>query len=70
MLLIHKTYNNEIIVGILYSSLLKIEENILKGSVNNEVFLEFEDKNTPLEYGGIGLIVESGTQSTDEIIVG
>ena len=52
-----------------YDLTLKIEENILKGSVNNEVFLEFEDKNTPLEHGGIGFIVESGTQSTNEITI-
>ena len=53
-----------------YKLSLKVKKNNLQGYLDKKLFLEFNDIDSPLNYGGIGFVVESGTQSTDEIIVG
>ena len=53
-----------------YKLSLKVNKNNLQGYLDKKLFLEFNDIDSPLNYGGIGFVVESGTQSTDEIIVG
>tara|TARA_Y100000590_G_C14809353_1_gene671951 strand:- start:13 stop:234 length:222 start_codon:yes stop_codon:yes gene_type:complete len=50
-----------------YDLSLKVEDNKLTGYLNNKSILEFEDTENTLYHGGIGFIVESGTQSTNEI---
>ena len=53
-----------------YKLSLKVKKNNLQGYLDKKLFLEFNDIDSPLNYGGIGFVVESGTQFTDAIIVG
>jgi len=53
-----------------YKLSLKVKKNNLQGYLDKKLFLEFNDIDSPLNSGGIGFVVESGTQFTDEIIIG
>ena len=48
---------------------LTVNENILKGYLENNLIIQASDKENILESGGIGLLVENGTLNTDEIII-
>ena len=50
-----------------YDLSLKVEDNHLTGYLNNKPVIEYEDTTNSLDQGGIGFVVESGTQSTNEI---
>jgi len=50
-----------------YDLSLKVENTRLTGYLNNKPVLEYEDTENSLNQGGIGFVVESGTQSTNEI---
>ena len=52
-----------------YDLSLKVDGSNLKGYLNDKLVLEFDDLNNTLTNGGIGFVVESGTQSTNEIII-
>ena len=52
-----------------YDLALEVDGNKLKGFLDGDLVIEFEDSNNPLINGGIGFVVESGTQSTQEIVV-
>jgi hypothetical protein len=52
-----------------YDLALQVEGNQLKGFLDGDLVMEFEDSENPFISGGIGFVVESGTQSTQEIVV-
>ena len=52
-----------------YELTLQVDGNKLKGFLDGGLVLEFEDTKNSLISGGIGFVVESGTQSTQEIVV-
>ena len=52
-----------------YDLSLKVDGSNLKGYLDDKLVLEFDDLNNTLTNGGIGFVVESGTQSTNEIII-
>jgi hypothetical protein len=52
-----------------YDLSLKVDGSNLKGYLDDKLVLEFDDLNNALTNGGIGFVVESGTQSTNEIII-
>jgi hypothetical protein len=52
-----------------YDLALEVDGNKLKGFLDGDLVIEFEDSNNPLINGGIAFVVESGTQSTQEIVV-
>ncbi len=52
-----------------YNLCLKVEGDKLTGYLNRKLIFEYHDKTNPLYHGGIGLVVESGTQSTSKITV-
>ena len=52
-----------------YNLCLKVEGYKLTGYLNEKIILQYNDENNPLNHGGIGFVVESGTQSTNQITV-
>ena len=52
-----------------YNLTLNVEDKTLTASINGEKVMQVEDIKSPLLNGGIGFVVESGTQSTNEIII-
>jgi len=48
---------------------LSVKNNIISGKVNEKFKIDYTDMSDPLDCGGIGLVVESGTLFTNEIIV-
>ena len=52
-----------------YQFYLSVNGNSIKGSIDDIYNLEFEDKDNPLLFGGINLVVDSGTMIAEEINV-
>ena len=52
-----------------YEFYLSVKGNFLKGSIDNNMIIEFEDNDNPLLFGGINLVVDSGTMIAEEINV-
>ena len=48
---------------------LSVKNIIISGKVNEKFKIDYTDMSDPLDCGGIGLVVESGTLFTNEIIV-
>ena len=53
----------------LYQFYLSVNGNSIKGSIDDIYNIEFEDKDNPLLFGGINLVVDSGTMIAEEINV-
>ena len=52
-----------------YQLTMKVNGNIIKGFINNDLLIEYEDKENILEDGGAGLTVSDGTLVADEIAI-
>ena len=52
-----------------YQLTMKVNGNIIKGFINNDLLIEYEDKENILEDGGAGLTVSDGTLLADEIAI-
>ena len=52
-----------------YNFTLQVDNNSIKGYLDNKLMIEVEDTKNPLTYGGAGIVAEDGTMCTDEIIV-
>ncbi len=48
-----------------YRMELVVNGSVIKGKLNSKSILEYDDKNSPLLSGAIGLVVEAGTLFTD-----
>ena len=46
---------------------LKVKENNLQGLIDGKLVIQTTDRDNILERGGIGLLVENGTLSSNEI---
>ena len=50
-----------------YRMELVVNGSVIKGKLNSKSILEYDDKNSPLLSGAIGLVVEAGTLFTDMV---
>ena len=48
---------------------LSVKDNFIRGLVDGILILEYNDDSNMFQNGGIGLVIENGTLSTNEILV-
>jgi hypothetical protein len=48
---------------------LSVKDNFIRGLVDGILILEYNDDSNMFQTGGIGLVIENGTLSTNEILV-
>jgi len=52
-----------------YNFTLQVDNNHIKGYLDDKLIIEVQDTNNPLTSGGAGIVTEDGTMCTDEIRV-